>query len=83
MCRNLTILGDLVENELGKFLGGTFCTAETKFRYLSEQYFKHLDSVWVKPMDILGTIIVLKDLEDPRFEETITESLREVRSAGD
>jgi len=83
MCRNLTILGDLVENELGKFLGGTFCTAETKFRYLSEQYFKHLNSVWIRPMDILGTIVILKDLDDPIFEETINESLRALRSAGD
>lgn len=71
MCRNLTVLGEIIENELGRFLGGTLCTAETKFAYLSEKYFRHLEKEWISKMDLVRTIVVLDGVDDPKFEKII------------
>lgn len=71
MCRNLTVLGEIIENELGRFLGGTLCTAETKFAYLSEKYFRHLEQEWISKMDLVKTIVVLDGADDPKFERLL------------
>lgn len=42
-CRNQSILGDIVQNELNGKFGGIFCRAEFKFEFLSEKVFQRLD----------------------------------------
>ncbi|MEW9922326.1 hypothetical protein AB2B41_22230 [Marimonas sp. MJW-29] len=75
MCRNLAVLGQIIENELGRVFGGTFCTAETKFAYLSKKYFTHLKSKWISKMDLVNSIMVLEGIEDPRFEAIIKKNV--------
>lgn len=41
-CRNQSVLGDIVRNEINGKFGGTFCRPEYKFEFLSERVFDRL-----------------------------------------
>jgi hypothetical protein len=71
MCRNLAVLGRIVRDELGRILGGTFCTSETKFAYLAERYLSHLNTEWISKRDQSETITILKGIDDPLIGEAV------------
>lgn len=48
LCRNLSILGDIVQKEINAPFGGLVCKEEYKFEFLSEIYFRYLRSYWEK-----------------------------------
>lgn len=48
LCRNLSILGDIVQKEINAPFGGIVCKEEYKFEFLSEIYFRYLRAYWEK-----------------------------------
>ncbi|MGS4984074.1 hypothetical protein ACVDG2_12070 [Pseudosulfitobacter sp. RP-4] len=75
MCRNLHVLGDIISKEMSRPLGGTFCTVETKFEYLSKQFFATLESEWASYNNLSQSYFILDGISDPRLKRAIELSI--------
>ena len=71
MCRNLHVLGDIISKEMNRPFGGTFCTVETKFDYLSKQFFATLKDEWSAFNGLSRSYFVLDGVSDPRLKQAL------------
>lgn len=61
--RNLIPLGAIVDSELGKPLGGTFCKPEYKFDFIVEKIYQKLQDDWLTRVDLSGRVRIVSHEE--------------------
>lgn len=64
LSRNLTALGDIVDNELSQRFGGIVCTPGYKFEFLAEQYFRRLRLDHLAEGDLNGRVTIVRHKQD-------------------
>lgn len=69
--RNLIPLGAIVDSELGKPLGGTFCRPEYKFDFIAERIYKKLTDDWLSLFDFNSRVMIVSHHDWQRIKSIL------------
>lgn len=70
--RNLIPLGAIVDSELGKPLGGTFCKPEYKFDFIVEKIYQKLEDDWLTRVDLNGRVTIVSHVDLHQLASVLT-----------